>query len=58
MKNIHPMQAAQREAKRVAKFLVKPWERPVSRKAGQLELNPERPCMRVTSKDSKAHFSA
>jgi hypothetical protein len=28
----------------------------ISRKTGQLEPNPERPCMRVTSKDSKAAF--
>jgi len=29
MKNIHPLQAARRETKRLAKFLVKPGERPV-----------------------------
>jgi hypothetical protein len=28
----------------------------ISRKTGELEPNPERPCMRVTSKDSKAAF--
>ena len=28
----------------------------ISRKTGKLEPNPERPCMRVTSKDSKAAF--
>jgi len=28
----------------------------ISRKTGELEANPERPCMRVTSKDSKAAF--
>lgn len=28
----------------------------ISRKTGQLEPNPERPCLRITSKDSKAAF--
>jgi hypothetical protein len=28
----------------------------ISRKTGEVEPNPERPCMRVTSKDSKAAF--
>jgi hypothetical protein len=28
----------------------------ISRRTGELEPNPERPCMRVTSKDSKAAF--